>query len=78
MRAYIIEYRLWGWGENGEIVQEAGHISQEGYTSLAAAQREIERRPNDPVQVTPMLYQTPCREEYIIHDILIEERSKSC
>ena len=73
MRAYIIEYRLFEMGDD-HIEQVFTHISQVGYASLEAAQKEIERRPGNPVQVTPMLYQTPCCEEYAIHDISINER----
>ena len=72
MTVYIIEYRCFEIGDH--IEQVCSHISQEGYTSLEAAQAEIERRPCSPTQVTPMLYQTPCCEEYAIHDIKVLQR----
>lgn len=69
MRAYIIEYRHFD-----KVAEEwRNKVSQEGYTSLDAAQREIERKANTLIQVTPMLYQTVNGEEYAIHDILIVE-----
>ena len=55
MRAYIIEYRQF-LPAGGNI--PSSHISQEGYASLEAAQKYIERRPNSPGAVTAMFYQT--------------------
>jgi len=71
MRAYIIEYRQHLPGA-GDI--PSSHISQEGYTTLEAAQAFIERKPGAPVAITPMLYQTAeGSEQYIIHDVQIKE-----
>lgn len=75
MRAYIIEYRYFQQTDHGPE-KVFGHISQEGYSSLEDAQREIERHPNEPVQVTPMLYQTASGEEFVIHDIRVLTRQE--
>lgn len=69
MRVYIIEYRYF----DKTAEEWRSKVSQEGYTSIEAAQKEIERRVNEIAPVTPMLYQTADGEEYAIHDILIVE-----
>ena len=70
MRAYIIEYRYFDAPTNSWISK----ISQEGYTSIEAAQSFIERKPVVLVAVTPMSYQTEDgAEQYIIHDVLISD-----
>ena len=76
MRVYIIESRQY-LPAGGNI--PSSHISQEGYSSMEAAQAYIARKPGPPVSVTPMFYTANGGTmQYIIHDILIEERSKSC
>lgn len=76
MRVYIIESRQY-LPAGGNI--PASHISQEGYSSLEAAQAYIARKPGLPVAVTPMFYKADGgMMQYVIHDILIEERSKPC
>ena len=75
MRAYIIEYRQF-LPAGGNIPSR--HISQEGYASLEAAQKYIERRPNSPGAVTVMFYQTADgNEQYIIHDIRVTEETEA-
>lgn len=73
MRAYIIEYRHFDKLTNNWNSK----ISQEGYSSLEAAQTFIERKPSGPVRVTPMYYQTQLLEEYYIHDIHIIEQTEA-
>lgn len=69
MRVYIIEHQQF-LPAGGNI--PSSHISQEGYTSLEAAQKYIESRPSAPGAFTAMLYQTvDGNERYIIHDIRI-------
>ena len=71
MRAYIIEHQQF-LPAGGSI--PSSHISQEGYSSLEAAQKFIESRPSAPGAITAMLYQTvDGNERYLIHDILIRE-----
>ena len=75
MRIYIIEHQQ--FLPESEVVNSS-HISQEGYATLEAAQRFIERKPNAPGAVTAMLYQTTDgTERYIIHDILIAEQREA-
>lgn len=69
MRVYIIEYRFYDADNADKLI---GHsVSQEGYASLEAAQKEIEKKPDKPFQVTPMLYKAHGNVVYVIHDILI-------
>ena len=72
MRAYIIEHRqfLSGYGAIPN-----SRISQEGYTTLEAAQAFIERKPGAPEAISPMFYETEDgSEQYLIHDVMIVER----
>lgn len=69
MTAYIIEYRHFDKLTNSWCSK----ISQEGYSTLEAAQDYIETRPGHMVQVSPMYYQTEGMCEYYIHDIHINE-----
>lgn len=68
MRAYIIEYRSLIDKASGTWTSK---ISQEGYTSLEAAQRYIETRAGNPGKVSNWYYQTEHFEEYYIHDARI-------
>lgn len=67
MRVYIIEYRLFYKG-TGEWISK---VSQEGFTTLQAAQRFIEGKPGRPGKCTEFYYQTELFEEYYIHDVLV-------
>ena len=69
MRAYIIEHRHFDQASNSWVSK----ISQEGYSSLEAAQDYIETRPGHMVQVSAMYYQTEGMSEYYIHDVLISD-----
>lgn len=69
MRAYIVEHRHFDKLTNSWI----NKISQEGYTTLEAAQDYIETRPGHMVQISAMYYQTEGMCEYYIHDININE-----
>ena len=68
MRAYIIEYRT--LADKDRAIWKS-KISQEGYTSLQAAQRFIMSRPGMPVKCSEMYFQTELFEEYYIHDVRI-------
>jgi hypothetical protein len=46
-------------------------ISQEGYTTLAAAQAFIESRSDRPEKVTEYIYRTHDLTDYLIYDIQI-------
>ena len=66
MRVYIIEHQTkdcCGW---------SGKISQEGYSTLEAAQNFIEKRPGNPQKSSSMWYDVSDTERYLIHDILIK------
>lgn len=67
MRVYVIEYRYY----SKPLDAWHGKLSQEGYKTLREAQAYIEGRPNEPLAITAMYYQTSQCEEYYIHDILI-------
>lgn len=73
MRVYIVEYRHFDKQTNSWISK----ISQEGYTTLEAAQDYIETRPGHMVQVSAMYYQTEGMGEYYIHDILVAEQREA-
>ena len=73
MRAYIVEYRHFDQQTNSWISK----ISQEGYTTLEAAQDYIETRPGHMVQVSAMYYQTEGMGEYYIHDVMIAEQREA-
>ena len=68
MRAYIIEYRT--PADKDRAIWKS-KVSQEGYSSLEAAQRFILSRPGMPVKCTETYFQTERFEEYYIHDIRI-------
>lgn len=69
MRVYIIEYRRFCKG-TGEWVSK---VSQEGFTTLQAAQRFIETKPGRPGKCSEFYYQTEIFEEYYIHDVLVRD-----
>ena len=68
MRAYIIEYRT--LADKDRAIWKS-KISQEGYSSLEAAQRFILSRSGTPVKCTETYFQTERFEEYYIHDVRI-------
>lgn len=68
MRAFIIEYRT--LADKDRAIWKS-KISQEGYTSLEAAQRFILSRSGKPVKCTETYFQTEHFEEYFIHDVRI-------
>lgn len=69
MRVYIIEYRRY----NKQTDEWSKKVSQEGFTTLQAAQRFIETRPGRPVKCSEFYYQTELFEEYYIHDVLVRD-----
>lgn len=49
-------------------------VNQEGWRTLAAAQKFIEGRGGSPVQINPFGYQANDGTMYLIHDIPIHEK----
>ena len=69
MRVYIVEYRHY----DKLFDRWISAVSQEGYTTLQAAQAFIESRANEPSKQTEYYYQTPMLEEYYITEVTIRE-----
>ena len=69
MTAWIVEYRYY----NRLVNAWESKISQEGYSSLEAAQKFIEGRTGNLTRCTPMRYQADGQAEYYIYDIHIRE-----
>ena len=71
MRVYVIEHSAYIW----TMGRWESHLSQEGYRTLEEAQKFIESRYGSPKQTSPMTYTVDTedqKEEYKIHDILIQ------
>lgn len=66
---FIVEYRHYDKYYDRWVTK----VSQDGYTTLQAAQAFVESRANEPSKQTEFYYQTALLEEYYIHDVLIKE-----
>ncbi len=69
MRVYIVEYRHY----NRSVAGWVSKLSQEGYTTIQAAQAYVESRANEPSKQTEFYYQALPLEEYYIHEVMIRE-----